>query len=96
MRDINGMREVSYLSARLYDSMGSHRVSLRDRAAQRFVELTSERTRNMREEHEAENEEGDATSKTEFKQESKRRSDDGVPVDVISTDGLQRLLIEWS
>ena len=50
----------------------------------------------MREEHDAENEESDATSKTEFKQESKRRSDDGVPVDVISTDGLQRLLIEWS
>jgi hypothetical protein len=85
VHDIKGMMEVEYLAARLHNSDGD--IVLRDRAAERFVQLSS--LCQLSKCH------GGRTMKNESRADA-TAVDVGTVGDVLSLPSLQHLLVEWS
>ena len=81
---INGMLEVTYLMARLYDSYGNRHES-RNRVAAKFAELTKEKQRNM-----STRGGGGGGGSEETKDNTKQG--EGA---LISLKGIQTFLAEW-
>ena len=78
---INGMLEVTYLTARLYDSYGNRHES-RNRVAAKFAQLTKEKKRNM------------STRGGGGGEETKQDTKQGEGA-LISLKGIETLLAEW-
>jgi hypothetical protein len=84
---INGMLEVTYLMARLYDSYGNRHES-RNRVAAKFAELTKEKQRNMSTRG------GGGGGGSEETKETKEDTKQGEGA-LISLKGIQTFLAEW-